>query len=244
MLPINFLVAVLGGALSLLPACGPALLPGFFGLAFTVKGQLLKAVLFFALGFSLIFLPFSLGIIALLNALVSSRESIFVFVGWCLILFGLWNFIEYRPALAVPDVIVTELRKLQTFGLGIVFGLTSSSCTAPIYGAIISFASISENMLSALALLLAFEFGMFLPLFLLAYFFSRSRGLLIRLAKPIWSFGDRIKVNISFGSLLSGIIFIILGVTFVTIKGTPFTVFAETSGLLDLFYRLNESLLD
>lgn len=245
MFELSLTVAFLGGALSLLPGCGPALLPAFFGYTFRQGRQLILGVLFFALGFSLLFLPFSLGLVAVVHLLVSSRELLFKIVGFLLVAFGLlslfnWHFFAYAKG---PDQID---RPWQGMVLGVIFGLTSSACVAPIYGSIISLSSLPGGWLARLLLLLSFEAGMFLPLLGLAWIFEKYQWRNLRIFQNplvvIRALGFEWPVFLS--NLLAAAIFIPLGASFIGSQGGSLSLWAQSVGLVDLFLSLNDWLIN
>jgi cytochrome c biogenesis protein CcdA len=239
MIIISLPIAFIAGMLSLLPACGPALLPGYLGYAFRNKAGLVTAISFFALGFSVLFLPFSLGVSAIVGWLVESRETLFILVGWLLIFFGLWSFFEIRfnGIFLKANPPIEAGKPYSSFLLGMLFGLTSSACTAPIYGAIISLVSVNQSGY-ALLQLLAFELGLFLPLLILSYLISKGKVI------NLFRFQYRIPIlGITLANLISGVIFISLGLVFVTSKGAPFSKIAADSFLLNAFQNWNDSLI-
>ncbi|MEO8065953.1 MAG: cytochrome c biogenesis protein CcdA [Candidatus Doudnabacteria bacterium] len=245
MIPLSLTVAFIGGMLSLLPACGPALLPAFFGYTFKEKRSLVLATIFFACGFALIFFPFSLGLNFLIRLLVYSRPVLYALVGWFLVAFGLLALFNFTLPVSARSPGFID-KPWQTFFLGIIFGLTSSTCTAPIYGAILSLNSLSQGFWQTGILLLVFLAGMIVPLLVLAllidkyglFKFDLFRKPLITIT--IGSFSRPFFL----GNFIASMLFIPLGLSFVLSKGgASFLSMAESSGILLWFEKVNESLI-
>ncbi|MEJ0021798.1 MAG: cytochrome c biogenesis protein CcdA [Candidatus Doudnabacteria bacterium] len=242
---VSLTVAFLGGVLTLLPACGPALLPAFFGFVFTEKQKLVLATVFFGLGFALVFFPFSYGFNFLVHLLIYSREVLFGIIGWLLVIFGLLSLFNFYLPLYSGGI--RPVHKFwQTFFLGIIFGLTSSTCTAPIYGAILSLNSLSSGFVQVNLLLLSFMAGMIIPLLILAGLVEHYGLLNLSIfQKPVLriNVGHRI-FSFFLGNLLAALVFIPLGFAFIVSKGgAPFLSFAQSTGILIKFETLNESLI-
>ena len=243
---LSLTVAFLGGVLTLLPACGPALLPAFFGYTFASRQKLVLATIFFGLGFTAIFLPFSLGVRFFVDILLTSHTTLFTVVGWLLIIFGLLSLFNWGLAFFVNSPKKIS-QPWQTFFLGITFGLTSSTCIAPIYGAIITLAGTSPGYWQAVFLVLAFVLGMIVPLLVLAYLFERYGFVRLGfLQKPVIEFTFLGKpISIFLGNLLSGLIFISLGILFLNSSGSaPLLSSAQSLGLVNLFSNLNDYLIN
>lgn len=236
-MPFSLSIAFLAGVLTLLPACGPALLPAFFGFTFKQKSKLVLATIFFGLGFSLLFIPFSLGLKSLVWLLVGSRPVLFTIVGWLLILFGIASLFDLHLRFYLTREHNEIKKPWQTFWLGIIFGLTSSTCIAPVYGSIISISVLPDKFFMTLSLLFSFVLGMIVPLIILAlifehYGFLRLKFLQLRI------------FNIPLSNLISAAIFIPLGIAFILAKGgTPFSNISQAVGIIDLFQKLNEKLI-
>lgn len=240
MIFISFTVAFFGGVLSLLPSCGPALLPAFFAFSFQEKNQLAKATIFFALGFSILFLPFSLGLSFVTSFLVDSKTVLDQIVGIVLIVFGLLSLFDLSLPIFYSNVKKETSIAAQTFILGVVFGLTSAACIAPIYGAIISLSFLGESLIRTFLLLLTFEAGLFFPLFFLSLLANKFQLFKLRVfTRPIVTIFSR---PIFLTNLLAAVIFIPLGLTLIRSQ-VPFLAFATKSGLVNWFLNANDSLI-
>lgn len=212
-LEVSYFVAFLGGALTLLPACGPALVPAFFAFGFTGKPlQALKALLVFGLGFSLLFLPFSLGVKVFVEFLSLERQTAYTIAGLLLLAAAIIPFF----GLPVARVYFRgqSLRPLGMLGLGLAFGLTSAACTAPIYGSITTLSAISASWLQSSVLLFAFELGLFLPLALLAVGINLlpaiKRVASVRFAITIFGFRRVVALPV----VVASVIHLVIGLAF------------------------------
>jgi cytochrome c biogenesis protein CcdA len=242
---LSYVAAFIGGMLTLLPACGPALLPAFFGFSFKEKSSLARATLVFALGFSVIFIPLGFGLRSLVNIVLESRHLVFVIAGWLMIVFGIISlFGGSTPRLKKNPSNIGSIR--NQFLLGIVFGFTSGACSAPIFGAILTLASGQGSAWQSLSLLVVFELGMFIFLFFLALAIDR-----FNLMNKGWFRGSGLvlhfrgkELRFYATNILSAIIFIALGALYILNDGaTPLTRFAERAGLIDWTYNINIKLI-
>src|SRR3712207_6378280 len=123
---------------------------------------------------------------------------------------------------------------LSIFVLGAVYGF-AGFCSGPILGAILTVAAVSGEALRGAALLAVYAAGMAAPLFLLAVFWDR-----LDLGRRRWLRGREVslgKFRLHTTNLLSGLIFIILGVIFITYEGTSSLAgFYESNGATDLAF--------
>ncbi len=96
---VTFFAAFIGGALTLLPSCGPLLLPAFFAYSFKEKRSLISATAFFGLGFALVFIPFGFGA-RFIASILLQRAAVNDVLGAILIVFALLAFSENQSASA------------------------------------------------------------------------------------------------------------------------------------------------
>jgi cytochrome c biogenesis protein CcdA len=243
LLHISLWVAFLGGALSLLPACGPALVPTFFALSFKNPSKLVFSTALFSLGFALVFLPFVLGVAALGDFLIFHRVWLFRGAGLFLILNAVWilfggSFQFFR---------FSHRPKIQSLWsplvLGLVMGLTSTACSAPIFGGVLAVAS-TAGMGGAFWLAVFFFLGMWVPLIVLAILIQRfgfviTRFFVYRVEMTVFSR----QFSWTVSQILSGLIFFFLGVSLVFGLGGFVGDLPQKSGLLDWILRMNQRLL-
>lgn len=243
MVGIPLFVAFLGGALSLLPACGPALVPAFFAYAFVSRQQLVLATLLFALGFSIIFIPFGLGVRFVVDVLVLDRTLLYRSLGVLLLVWGtviLFGF-GLRSLGAARHLLPRE-HLFLAFTWGLLFGFTSGACSAPIFGAIITLAAATETYAQASILLAVFALGMFVPLFLLAWLFKltgktrlpKLLGLGFKITMGKWTRTFFLR------NIIVAILCIILGLSFLKLRSDWFL---GSSRVTNWFLDANDRLL-
>ncbi|MBL8030814.1 MAG: hypothetical protein JNK33_00600, partial [Candidatus Doudnabacteria bacterium] len=107
MVQVSFFAAFIAGGLSVLPACGPALLPAFFAYSFTQPRRLVLATVLFAGSFGLVFIPFGLGVAWLANFLVTGHVVLTRAVGGVLLIFAFGSLAGWTMPRRVSTRMVT-----------------------------------------------------------------------------------------------------------------------------------------
>jgi cytochrome c-type biogenesis protein len=241
---VSLIVAFLGGTLSVLPACGPTLLPAFFAYSFKEKHRLFLSTLVFALGFGLIFVPFALGVRIVADFLISSRAELFQIAGIILIVFGIFSILGKSVSPKAPRWKFAN-PWLNVFLLGLTLGVTATACSAPIFGAIVTLTALPDKNLESLILSLAFLAGMVAPLLVLALLADKlnifSWGVLQWRILKIQAFSRTFEVHVA--NLIAGIAFIALGLFFAFYQQLPAEEYAQSSGLVEWFLKANQRLL-
>lgn len=243
MFEVSLTASFVAGALTLLPSCGPLLLPAFFAYSFRSKSGLLLSSLLFILGFGLLFVPFGLGVNKLVDLLILQKSTLDFVVGWALVVFGVLSFSGFGLVSISLPKFALQTSKVEPFILGLFFGLTSGACSAPVLGAVLTLASVQTGSPAVFLLLLVFLLGMFVPLVILALIVSRfGRGKL----SFIYSTGFTMSVGkkelrVFWSNFVSGLLFTVLGLSFL-IK-INFWDFFGSGNIADWFYHVNLWLL-
>lgn len=255
---VAFPAAFLGGVLALLSPCTGVVLPAFFAYSFRSKGRLLRQTYIFFLGLALVFVPLGFASSALATLLVDYADVVYLAGGLLLIglgvttLFGLdlgalWYRVTGRDLSSVGQGLVQgETDDTgRSLMLGVVFGLTTSSCTAPIVGAMAALTvSAGLSSLHAMILFVVFALGIATPLFVLAAAFERydlGSSKLLRARPWIVRLGSR-KLELLPHHVVTGVLLVLLGVVFVATRGTTELVQVfERWGATDLYIRWTES---
>lgn len=205
----------IGGFVALLaPCCVTVLLPSYFAATFTSLGSLLRMTFLFAAGIAVVIVPIAFGLAAL-GALFSAYHGLLFGAGGLFLLalgvmtlrgrgfelpFGRAPTFASRPGASI-------------FVLG-VFSGAASSCCAPVLIGILTLTALATSLPGALAVSLAYVFGMVFPLFLLALAGDRlgwSRSRLVRgTMVNIGLFGRRLSVHST--NLIGGLLFVAMGV--------------------------------
>lgn len=246
MVQVSFFAAFIAGGLSVLPACGPALLPAFFAYSFTQPRRLVLATVLFAGSFGLVFIPFGLGVAWLANFLVTGHVVLTRAVGGVLLIFAFGSLAGWTMPRRVSTRMVTPTAGLwRVVVLGLTFGFTASSCIAPVLGAIITTSIGAEDPVNALVLLLWFLAGMFTPLLIISLCLQRfGRGSM----KKLFQWGLEIHIGqwshrVYWGQFVAFGLFGGLGLLY--IFGSPAAWLGGWSAewLQDRFFEINTYLL-
>lgn len=240
MIKVTIAGAFLGGTLTLLSPCSALLLPAFFAYAFRSKTELAARTGIFLLGLATLLVPLGMGAAFAGSLVLDYRtESIWV-IGSLLIIFG-------GLELAGMGFSLLPRRLGQTrphggwgsaYMTGLVYGF-AGFCSGPLLGAVLTVAAGAGHPLYGGLLLLAYATGMAVPLFFLAALWDR-----FNLGARRWLRGVTLRVgplHIHTTNAMSGGLFILLGVLFITSGGTvAFERFYESRGLLQLSMHLQQ----
>lgn len=226
----------LGGFVALLaPCCITVLLPSYFAATFTSIGGLLRMTFLFAAGIAVVILPIALGLAALGQLFSRYHTLLFLIGGLFLLTLGVMT-LRGRgfelPFLRAPTF--QDRPGASVFALGLFSG-AASSCCAPVLIGVLTLTALTSSFPGALAVSLAYVFGMVFPLFMLALAgdrmgFSRSRwvrGMTVHLA----AFGRRVEVHST--NLIGGLLFVAMGILVLGLAATG-NEFISVPGLADL----------
>jgi len=220
MTEVGYLAALLGGVLALLSPCSAMLLPAFFAYAFQQPRQLLARTGLFYLGLAAILVPLGMGSHAVANLFVQHRATLITVAGWMIIALGLLQLagrgFAFGPAQRLAGRLTGD-SPISVLALGAVYGL-AGFCSGPILGGILTVAATSSRPAAGGALLAVYALGMTVPLLLLALVWDRWR-----IGERRWLRGRILSVGrfqVHSTSLVSGLLFVALGVLFLAFDGT------------------------
>lgn len=243
MFEVSLLASFVAGALTLLPSCGPLLLPAFFAFSFRSKSGLLLSSFLFILGFGFIFIPFGLGVNKLADLLILQKSTLELVVGWVLVIFGILSFSGLGlRSISVPKN-TFQASKVEPFILGLFFGFTSGTCSAPVLGAVLTLATVQTGSPAVFFLLLVFLLGMFVPLVILAIIvrkFGKGKLSFLYSSGITMSLGKK-EVKVFWSNFISGLLFMALGISF--LLKMNFWHFLGSKNIVDWFYNVNLWLL-
>lgn len=238
---IGYLAAVVGGLLALLSPCSALLLPSFFAYAFRDPTRLLIRTAVFYAGLCLTLVPLGAGSALVSTLFYGNRELLVAIAGWTIIVLGVVQIL----GLGLNVGFLTRLQgrfsgrsgMVPVFGLGAVYGL-AGFCSGPILGAVLTVAATGTPVRGSL-LLACYALGMALPLFFLALVWDRfDLGRRSWLRGRVLTFG-RLRLHTT--TLVSGLLFIGIGVLFLRYDGTAgMTSLPGMGRLEDLAYRAQE----
>jgi cytochrome c biogenesis protein CcdA len=239
MVEVSYLAAFLGGVLSLLSPCSALLLPAFFAYAFQSRMRLFTKTAVFYLGLATTLVPLGMGISAVSRLVYGERSTLILVSGIVIISLGLLQLLgrgfEFGPLSRLRGM-VKGTSASATFALGAVYGF-AGFCSGPILGAVLTVAASSGQVFRGAALLAAYALGMAAPLFFLAALWDR-----FDLGRRSWLRGRELRLGrlrLHTTNLISGIMFILLGVVFIAYEGTSaLSGLYEENGAVDLAYAV------
>lgn len=241
---ITFLIAFLGGTLSILSPCLLPILPGFFATTFKAKKDVTKMTFIFFLGFALIFvlLGFSASFVGKL--FLNSLKDLTTIAGLFLIGFGIMSILGKGFSMFT----FKGGRKNDTFGTfltGTAFAIGWTPCIGPILGGVLTMATLANNPVNSGLLLFTYSVGMFIPLLALALFYDRydlSKSRLIRGVQYKITILDR-TITVHTTNLIAGLLLISMGIIFLIYGNTSVINQYDPFGTRDLYYTLQEKLM-
>ncbi|WP_066947758.1 cytochrome c biogenesis CcdA family protein [Microtetraspora fusca] len=220
MTQVGFLGAFLGGLLSLVSPCSALLLPSFFAYAFDRVGTLARRTAVFYAGLAVVLVPLGAGVGAI-GALITRYRDVATTVGGVvLILLGGAAVLGRGFGLAAAGRAAARIRissAASVFALGAVYGL-AGFCSGPLLGSVLTVSAAGGAPAYGAALMALYALGMAVPLFVLALLWDR-----FDLGRRAWLRGRPIRLGplrTHTTSLVSGLLFIAIGVLFLVTDGT------------------------
>lgn len=212
-----------GGVLALLaPCCITVLLPSYFAATFTNIATLVRMTFLFGAGIAVVILPIALGLAALGQLFSQYHTILFIIGGSFLLVLGVMT-LRGRgfelPFLRAPTF--KDRPGASVFALG-VFSGAASSCCAPVLIGVLTLTALTSSFPGALAVSLAYVFGMVFPLFVLALAGDRFgwrtsrivRGMTVRFSLR----GRPFAVHST--NLIGGVLFLVMGVFVLALAAT------------------------
>lgn len=220
---VGVLAAFAAGVLALLSPCSALLLPSFFAMAFASKRALVARTLVFYLGLLLTLVPLGVGAGAASALFYGHRPLLISVAGWMIIGFGVLQLLGQGFTIPFSQRLNAAVARrggdgwVSTLMLGAVYGL-AGFCSGPVLGAILTVAATQDSPWQGGGLLAVYALGMAAPLLLLAGLWDRYD-----LGSRRWLRGrthtlGRLRVHTV--SLVSGLLFIGIGVIFLRYEGT------------------------
>jgi cytochrome c biogenesis protein CcdA len=217
---VSFVASFLGGLLSLLSPCSALLLPAFFAYAFQSRGELVGRTAVFYLGLCATLVPLGMGISAVSSLVYGHRSTLIIVSGLVIIVFGIVQLVGGGFAFGPVERLRGRIKGdsiVTTFCLGAVYGF-AGFCSGPILGAVLTVAASSGSALRGAGLLATYAAGMAAPLFLMALLWDR-----LDLGRRRWLRGREFslgRLRFHTTNLLSGLMFVAIGVLFIAFEGT------------------------
>ncbi len=234
---VSLLASFFGGVLSLLSPCSALLLPAFFAYAFGGGGELVRKTGVFYLGLAATLVPLGMGVSAISALFYGHRGILITLSGVLLIGFGLLQLLGRGFAIGPLERLRGGIRGDSAgavFSLGAVYGF-AGFCSGPILGAVLTVAAASGGALRGALLLAVYAAGMAAPLFLMALLWKR-----LDLGGRRWLRGRGVALgpfSLHTTNLVSGVMFVALGVLFIAYEGTSaLSGLYESGGATDLAF--------
>ncbi len=249
LLNVSFLVAFLAGILTLLSPCILPLVPAFFSYTFKEKKHITYMTLVFFIGFTLMFITMGIGATVFGNAsviLLQENNALFIQIaGAALIFFGVMSLLGK----GFSGMVLRRKTSHDTLGVflyGIFFAVGWTACVGPILAGVLSMTALFHNYFSAITLMFFYSLGMFVPIFLFCFFYDSHHLEKLKWMKgKMYHFHAMGKVHsLHTSNIISGILFIFLGLIFFFFKGTGIVNGITYFGMKNWFYTLQRYLLN
>ncbi len=220
---VGLLAAFAAGVLALLSPCSALLLPSFFAMAFASRRALVARTSVFYLGLLITLVPLGTGAAAASTFFYGHRPLLISVAGWLIIGFGVLQLLGKGFTIPFSERLSAGVATrggdgwLSTLMLGAVYGL-AGFCSGPVLGAILTVAATQESPWRGGGLLAVYALGMAAPLLLLAGLWDRYD-----LGSRRWLRGRTLALGpwrVHSVSLLSGLLFVAIGVIFLRYDGT------------------------
>jgi cytochrome c biogenesis protein CcdA len=209
----TILAAFLGGVVALMaPCCVSIMLPAYFASSFRRRSQILAMTLVFMIGVGTIILPIALGAAFVSRTLVEYHLWIFSVVGSLMVAVGVATLVGWKMMLPMPSGRGGNTGIGSVYALG-VFSGASSACCAPVLAGVAALSGAASSLPTALAVGVAYVFGMVAPMCVLAMVWDRKNWgesrLLSARTLPLWP-GS--KKRLPLVTVISGGLMIAMGV--------------------------------
>lgn len=220
MTQIGILGAFLGGLLAIVSPCSALLLPSFFAFAFTGWRSLLARTGIFYLGLAAVLVPLGAGVGAIGSAITAYRSETTFVAALVIIGLGVLMMLGKGFTIGGAQRAAGSVRigtPLSVFALGTVYGL-AGFCSGPLLGAVLTVAVAGGDPGYGALLMALYAAGMTVPLGILALLWDRWQ-----LGSRQWLRGRPLRfgpIHTHSTSLVSGLIFVGIGVLFLSTAGT------------------------
>ncbi len=227
MTEIGLLGAFAGGLLALVSPCSALLLPSFFAYAFTEWKTLSSRTGVFFVGLAGVLVPLGYGVGAVGSAITAYRTQTTLVAALVIVAFGVMMLLGkgFTCGTAQRAVVSVQIGgPLSVLALGALYGL-AGFCSGPLLGAVLTVAVTRADPAYGAVLMGCYAAGMTVPLAVLAAMWDK-----LQVGSRTWLRGRPLRLGplrTHSTSLISGLLFIGIGVLFLLTGGT-----ANLGGLL------------
>ena len=213
---IEFLIAFGAGLISFLSPCVLPLIPGYISyISGSSLNELIEKqkvnllpIIFFTLGFSLVFIIFGAAATFIGQFLLKNSNILRILAGSVIILFSLHiigiinlKFLNYEKRIYTN----TNKNLFSSIIIGMAFGFGWTPCIGPILGSILALASTEQTILKGMLLLSFYSLGLAIPFILSGY-----------LIQKFIAVSKNIKNKMSLISKIGGALLLITGILIIT----------------------------
>lgn len=236
---VTFFLAFLAGVTSLVSPCILPLFPAYFAITFKEKKKITLATSLFFLGFAPVFII--MGLLATLTGktLVTVFEGINWIVpvaGVVLIIFGIMIFLGKGFTGIVAQKRFGDGWK-GLIASGALFAIGWTACIGPIVSGVLLMIGTFQNYTTGALIMLFYSLGIFVPLFILSFFYDRLHLEKIKwLHKKISFHAGKKTFQTNYPNVIAGTLFVLLGMIFVIFRGTSIFNRLQMFGLKQYFY--------
>jgi cytochrome c-type biogenesis protein len=211
----TLLAGFLGGAVALFaPCCISVMLPAYFATSFGRRRALVSMTFVFALGVAAIILPIAFGASGISRLISGHHTTVFGAGALLMLAMGGATLLGWKPSLPMVGMRArTDRGPAAVFALGVFSGV-ASACCAPVLAGVVALSGAASSFPVAMAVGVAYVFGMVGPLFVIALLWDRyDWGNSALLRGRVFSLRGR---PVQSASLASGVLLMAMGVlTFV-----------------------------
>jgi len=213
---IELFVAFGAGLISFLSPCVLPLIPGYISyISGSSLNELLEKksinlipVIFFTIGFSLVFIAFGATATFLGSIILNNSYELRIVAGLIIIVFSLHimgvinlKFLNYEKRINAEK----NSGKFSSILVGMAFGFGWTPCIGPILGSILVLASIEQSLNRGILLLFFYSLGLAIPFILSGY-----------LIQKFMTFSKNLKKNINIISKVGGSLLFITGLLIIS----------------------------
>ena len=170
----TLLVSFAAGVVALFaPCCISVMLPAYFANSFRRRRQLVAMTGVFALGIATVILPIAFGASGISRLILGHHTVVFMTGAVMMLVLGIATLTGRH--IPFPSVGASARRREgpgAVFVLGALSG-TASACCAPVLAGVVALSGVASSFPVALAVGVAYVFGMVAPLFVLALLWDR-----------------------------------------------------------------------